>query len=75
MWLKNHFYQHKDKQDPRVIAMLLEIGYMDLDDTLLQHKQTNHDVHLLQGTIGTEQNVKRLAPEATEEERFVRWLE
>jgi len=53
---------------------LIEKGYFDLEDTLLQHKQKNHLMLLLEGNIGTDFNVKRLGPDASEEEQFSRWV-
>jgi hypothetical protein len=59
--------------------MLLERGYMDLEDTLLQHKQKSHLMLLLEGTIGTDFNVsKRLNPTTTpllaDDEQFQRMI-
>jgi len=50
------FRKNKDIKDPRVIDMLIEKGYIDLEDTLLQHKQKTHLMALLEGTVGTDQN-------------------
>ena len=72
--IRKHFYEHKDIKDERVITMLLERGYIDLEDTLLQHKQKNHLMLLLENPIGTDFNNKRLGPDSTEEEQFQRWV-
>ena len=72
--VRQHFEDHAHIQDGRVVDMLLEKGYIDLEDTLLQHKQKNHLMLLLEGTVGTDFNQKRLAAEATEEEQFQRRL-
>lgn len=73
--MREHFYKHKDVKDSRVIDMLLERGYMELEDTLLQHKQKNHLMLLIEGYAGaTDFNSKRLSPDSTEEEQFSRWV-
>ena len=72
--IRNHFYKQKDVKDDRVISMLLEKGYMDLEDTLLQHKQLNHLMLILEGQLGTEYNAKRITSESTELEQFQRAL-
>lgn len=72
--IRQHFYKHAHIKDERVITMLLEQGYMDLEDTLLQHKQKIHLMLLLEGRVGTDFNSKALSPDATEEEQFQRWL-
>lgn len=72
--IRKHFYKHAHIKDERIITMLLEQGYMDLEDTLLQHKQKTHLMLLLEGRVGTEYNSKKLGPDATEEEQFQRWL-
>jgi hypothetical protein len=41
---------------------------------LLQHKQKNHLMLLLEGTIGTDNNLKLLTRDSSEEEQFVRWV-
>ena len=69
-----HFYHHKDIKDDRVIDMLLEKGYIDLEDTLLQHKQKNHLMLLLEGPLGTDMNDKRLTADSSEDEQFQRWV-
>ena len=72
--IRKHFYENSHIKDERVIDMLIEKGYMDLEDTLLQHKQKNHLMLLLEGKIGTDFNTKRLSPDASEEEQFQRWV-
>lgn len=69
------FDDQKHIKDIRVIDMLLEKGYMDLEDTLLQHKQKNHLMLLLEGWIGTDMNNKRITEESTFEERYQRWVD
>ena len=72
--IRKHFYEHAHIKDQRVIDMLVEKGYIDLEDTLLQYKQKTHLMLLLEGTVGTDFNVKRLSPNATEDEQFLRWV-
>ena len=72
--VRGHFYKHKDIKDQRIIDMLLEQGYIDLEDTLLQHKQKTHLMLLLEGRLGTDFNVKTLSPDSSEEEQMQRWM-
>jgi hypothetical protein len=72
--IRQHFYAHAHVNDKRIVDMLLEKAYIDLEDTLLQHKQKNHLMLLLEDPIGTEFNQKRLRPDASEEEQFQRWV-
>jgi len=72
--IRQHFYNNGHIKDQRVIDMLVEKGYIDLEDTLLQHKQKAQLMLLLESKIGTDFNVKRLAPDASEEEQFQRWV-
>ena len=70
--IRNHFYSHSHVQDDRVIAMLIEKAYIDLEETLLQYKQKNHLMLLLESPIGTHQNIKALGPNASIDEQFTR---
>ena len=70
--IRGHFYKHKDVKDGRVVDMLLEKGYIDLEDTLLQHKQLNHLMQIIEGPLGTDTNSKRITSESTELEQFQR---
>lgn len=72
--IREHFYKNAEVKDQRVIDMLLERGYIDLEDTLLQHKQKTHLMLLLEGPCGTDYNEKALGPDATEEEQYLRWV-
>jgi hypothetical protein len=72
--IRNHLYKNAAIEDSRVRDMLLEKGYIDLEDTLLQHKQKNHLMLILEGPLGTDYNMKRLGPNASEEEQFQRWV-
>jgi hypothetical protein len=70
--IRSHFYANGGVKDERVIDMLLETGYYDLEDTLLQHKQKNHLMLLLEGPTNTKFNSKRLSKHASEDEQFQR---
>jgi Complex 1 protein (LYR family) len=72
--VRSLFYRNAKIKDERVIDALIEIGYNDLEYTLLQYKQKTHLMLLLEGHIGTDYNEKRLGPDASEEEQFNRWL-
>lgn len=70
--IRNHFYDHAHVQDDRVINMLLEKAYIDLEETLLQYKQKNHLMLLLESRNGTHQNIKALNGGASIDEQFLR---
>jgi len=53
--------------------MLLETGYYHLEDTLLQHKQKNHLMNLLDGTDGYEHG-KSLKKTSDIDEQFYRYV-
>jgi hypothetical protein len=72
--IRSHFYHHDDIKDERVVAMLVEKGYIDLEDTLLQHKQKSQLMILLEGPTQTDQNHKILKPNSTIDEQFTRWI-
>lgn len=61
-------------QDKRIIDMVIEKGYMELEETLLLYKQRPHVMSLLQaGEPMTEGATrKRLTPDATIDEQFYR---
>ena len=71
---RGHFYKAAHIKDERVIDMLVEKGYIDLEDTLLQHKQKAQLMLILEGKTGTDQNHKLLYANATEDEQFARGL-
>ena len=53
--------------------MLVEKGYMDLEETLLQYKQKAHLMKILDGYVDDNTpNRKILPPNATEWEKFAR---
>ena len=70
--IRSHFYQHQNTKDERVIDMLLEKGYMDLEDTLLQHKQKSHLMILLEGPTDTITHRKNLTSQSSIDEQFAR---
>jgi NADH dehydrogenase (ubiquinone) 1 alpha subcomplex subunit 6 len=73
-YVRNLFRDNAHLKDQRVIDMLVEKGYMDLEDTLLQHKQKTHLMTLLQGKDETNSNRKVLNEKSTSEEFDARWL-
>ena len=72
--IRSRFYDSKDIKDPRVVEMLVETGYFQLETSMLQHKQKNHLMHFLEGyTVPMEAERKRLmSPDASIEEQFAR---
>ena len=40
--IRHKFNEYSGVQDPRVVSMLVEKGYMDLEEALLQHTQRSH---------------------------------
>ena len=70
---RSHFYDNADVRDERVIDMLLARGYIDLEDTMLYHKQKAHLMLLLEGPVTTDGiNLKLLSEDSTEDEQFAR---
>lgn len=70
--IRSHFYHHQNIKDDRVIDMLLEKGYIDLEDTLLQHKQKSHLMILLEGPTNTITQRKNLTDDSSIDEQFAR---
>jgi hypothetical protein len=70
--IRSHFYAHANVKDDRVIGVLIEKGYIDLEETLLQYKQKTHLMLLLESINGTHQNIKALNGNASIDEQFLR---
>jgi hypothetical protein len=71
--IRGHFYDKYDIKDRRITEMLVEQGYMSLETTMLQHKQKTHVLQLLEGyTIPNEAERKRLKPDSSIDEQFMR---
>merc|ERR1711982_242353 len=49
--IKNQFYKNGNIKDSRVKSMLVEKGYMELQETLLQYKQKTHVERLIDGYV------------------------
>lgn len=74
--IRGHFYLHKDVKDHRVRDMLVEKGYMELEETLMYYKQPSHLREFLSLGKGDEHfqgcNRKKLGPDSTDEEQYLR---
>ena len=71
--VRTHFYDRASVRDERVIEMLLARGYIDLEDTMLYHKQRAQLSLLLEGPVTTDgMNLKALHEKSTEDEQFAR---
>jgi hypothetical protein len=71
--LRKQFRKNGHVKDPRVIAMLVEKGYMELEETLLQWKQRPHLIRTFEGYIAPSAATRKfLGPNPTEEEEFNR---
>jgi len=71
--IRNHFSRNAHIKDERIVDMLVEKGYMDLEETLLQHKQRSHLIRVFAGYIEPSgHDRKRLGPDATIDEQFSR---
>jgi NADH dehydrogenase (ubiquinone) 1 alpha subcomplex subunit 6 len=71
--IRAQFERYGNVKDERVVDMLVEKGYMDLEETLLQHKQRSHLLRNL--SLNTEMlgsMRKRLGKDSTAEEQFNR---
>eukprot|EP00565_Helicotheca_tamesis_P007340 CAMPEP_0185723110 /NCGR_PEP_ID=MMETSP1171-20130828/55_1 /TAXON_ID=374046 /ORGANISM="Helicotheca tamensis, Strain CCMP826" /LENGTH=121 /DNA_ID=CAMNT_0028390773 /DNA_START=56 /DNA_END=421 /DNA_ORIENTATION=+ len=71
--VREHFRKNGHVKDDRVVSMLIETGYMDLEEALLQHKQRSHLVRVFTGTVddvGTYR--KSPGPDASIDEQFAR---
>ena len=71
--IRDHFHKNGHVKDSRVINMLVEKGYMDLEETLLQYKQKAHLMKLFDGYVDDNgPNRKILPSNATPWEQFAR---
>ena len=52
--IRSHFDRYAHIKDERVVSMLVAKGYIDLEETLLQHKQRSHMQRTLSGHIDME---------------------
>lgn len=52
--IRTHFDRYAHIKDERVVSMLVAKGYIDLEETLLQHKQRSHMQRTLSGNIDLE---------------------
>lgn len=68
--IRKHFYKHTHLKDPKVIEMLVDRGYYDLSDTLMQHKQKNHLMFILEGFDSDDPVKKQLNKYSTADEQF-----
>lgn len=71
--IRSQFEKYASIKDGRVVDMLVEKGYMDLEETLLQHKQRSHLLRSL--SLNTEMYGsmrKRLGVDSTVDEQFAR---
>ena len=71
--IRADFDRNVSVKDERVIHMLVEKGYMDLEETLLQHKQRSHLLRNFYGMVEMDGTMrKRLGPDSTIDEQFAR---
>ena len=71
--IRTHFYGCASVKDENVIQMLIARGYIDLEDTLLYHKQKSHLMLLLVGPVTSDgMNQKLLTENSTEDEQYAR---
>mmetsp|Transcript_8800 Transcript_8800/g.18897 ORF Transcript_8800/g.18897 Transcript_8800/m.18897 type:complete len:122 (-) Transcript_8800:324-689(-) len=71
--VRAHFDRYAHIKDERVEKMLVAKGYIDLEETLLQHKQRSHLQRTLSGYIDLEgAGRKRLAPDSSIDDQFAR---
>jgi hypothetical protein len=71
--IRGHFADNAHLRDDRVIDMVLEKGYMELEETLLQHKQRSHLLRTFEGYVLLDgASRKRLQLDSTIAEQFAR---
>lgn len=71
--LRGHFHDNAFLRDETVTDMLVEKGYMELEETLLQHKQRSHLIRVFEGYIVLDgANRKRLPLDPDIHSQFAR---
>jgi NADH dehydrogenase (ubiquinone) 1 alpha subcomplex subunit 6 len=72
--VRGYFLDNAYVRDPRVVEMVIEKGYMELEETLLHYKQRPHLIKILHAheTPVAGPNRKRLTLDASIEEQFNR---
>mmetsp|Transcript_10764 Transcript_10764/g.15742 ORF Transcript_10764/g.15742 Transcript_10764/m.15742 type:complete len:123 (-) Transcript_10764:352-720(-) len=71
--IRNQFRKNAAVKDSRVVEMLVERGYMELEDTLLQWKQRPHLIRFFEGYVVPDGALRKgLGSAPTIEEQFNR---
>lgn len=72
--IRSLFQQNSNIKDTRVVDMLVEKGYMELEESLLHYKQKSHLLRIFEGFKhqSTGADRKKLGLDATAEEMFNR---
>ena len=72
--IRSLFEQNARIKDDRVLDMLVEKGYMELEETLLHYKQKPHLMRIFEGfkQYNTGADRKKLGADSTIEEQFAR---
>ncbi|KAL3775339.1 hypothetical protein ACHAWO_001270 [Cyclotella atomus] len=72
--IRSLFQDNSQIKDPRVVDMLVEKGYMELEETLLHYKQKSHLLRIFEGFKhqSTGADRKKLGLNSTPEEVFDR---
>ncbi len=60
--LRTHFHDNAVLRDETVIDMVVEKGYMELEETLLQHKQRSHLIRIFEGYVVTDGASRKRLP-------------
>lgn len=72
--IRSLFQANAQVRDKRVLDMLVEKGYMELEETLLQYKQRPHLLRIFEGfkhrTTGADR--KKLGPDSSIDDQFAR---
>jgi NADH dehydrogenase (ubiquinone) 1 alpha subcomplex subunit 6 len=71
--IRGRFNKYENIQDERVVDMLIEKGYMDLEETLLQHTQRSHLIRSLSADAEMQGSMrKRITKDSSIDEQFAR---